>query len=75
MSVVGHVASKGIRTFLIPIYRDCGICGEKTLCRWFDVEMRIPMCKPCAVEDVRMDAILNTEPGYRRPDVDSHTNR
>jgi len=75
MSVVGYILSRGIKTFLVPIYRACGICREKSLCRWFDVEMRIPMCQPCALEDMKMDAMLNTEPGYRRPDIDTPTDR
>lgn len=67
MSCVGHIYSKGIKTLLVPVYRPCGICRRKTLCRWLDEEMRVLLCKDCAVDDLWVDAILNSLEGYRRP--------
>jgi hypothetical protein len=67
MSSVGFIQSEGIKTFLIPVQRDCGICGRNYLCRWYDMEFKQPLCKECAISDVWVDALLNSLEGYRRP--------
>jgi len=67
MSVVGFIQSKGIKSFLIPVHRPCGICGHKRLCRWYDMEFKEPLCKECTILDIAVDAQLNALAGYRRP--------
>ena len=67
MGVVGNIKSPGVKTLLVPVYRHCGICGRKTLCRWLDTEMRVLLCKGCTVDDLWVDAFLNSVEGYRRP--------
>lgn len=68
MSIVGFIGSKSIKTFLVPVHGPCGLCGRKALCRWFDKEMRVPMCKECTKDDLWVDAILNATEGLKRPD-------
>lgn len=70
MASVGYIHSKGIKSFLVPVQRPCGICGREGLQRYFDMEFKKPLCRECTLIDIAVDFQLNSLEGYRRPTPD-----